>query len=163
MRLLRMSAAFGRFEVTTLAWPGRPLDTAEQRPGRHVVAPMVSASATTPRAFRVLLLLGVVVTLALCDLAWTYFQSLRGNFLELNTLAAAALGQGPGVMAAYKLLLLALGAGVLYRLRKHWQAEAALWFLAAFHVGLVAWWLAYLDAVETCLHDPAVVAAVVPY
>lgn len=163
MRLFRLSAAFGRCEVTTLAWPGRTLDVAEQRPGRRVVAAPASASATTPRAFRVLLLLGVVVTLGLCDLTWTYFQSARGNFLELNTLAAAALGQGPGVMAAYKLLLLALGVGVLYRLRERWQAEAALWLLAACHVGLVAWWLAYLDAVETCLHDPAVVATVVPY
>jgi hypothetical protein len=111
----------------------------------------------------VLLLLGVVVTLGVCDLVWTHLQSARGNFLELNTLAAAALGQGPGVMAAYKLLLLALGAGVLFALREHWQAEAALWLLAACHVGLVAWWLAYLDAVETCLYDPAVVATVVPY
>ncbi len=158
-----MSATFGRCEVTTLAWPGRPLAVAERRPGRHLVAAMASASATTPRAFRVLLLLGVVVTLGLCDLVWTYFQSARGNFHELNTLAAAALGRGPGVMAAYKLMLLALGAGVLYRLREHWQAEAALWLLAAFHVGLVAWWLAYLEAVEVCLHDPAIVATVAHY
>lgn len=154
--------------MTTVAWAGRPLDVAEQRLTRTAAAAVVSADGTmrrasTARAFRVLLLLGVVVTLGVCDLVWTHFQFARGNFLELNTLAAAALGQGPGVMAAYKLLLLALGAGVLYRLREHWQAEAAVWLLAACHVGLVAWWLAYLDAVETCLHDPAVVATVVPY
>lgn len=115
------------------------------------------------RSFRILALLGAVATINLCDLALTHAQLARGNFAELNTLAAAALGHGPEVMAAFKLLLLGLGVGLLYRLRRHWQTEAALWLLLICHVGLVGWWLAYLEAVEMCLHDPAVVATVVPF
>lgn len=115
------------------------------------------------RAFRLTIALAVVFVLNAFDLAFTESQRTRGNFKELNFAAVAAVEHGPLGMAAYKALLLGTGVYILFRCRRHWQAEAGAWVLATCHVGLMAWWLVYLDAVELCLHNPFVDAPPLPY
>jgi hypothetical protein len=107
-------------------------------------------------------LLAALSVLAGFDLAFTQSQLERGNFAELNLLAAV-VACGPAGMATYKAVLFGLGATILYRYRGRWESEVGLWVLLACHLGLMVWWLAYLGAVETCLNDPAVVAPVVPF
>lgn len=113
--------------------------------------------ATAARNFRTIVLLSVITVLSAFDLALTESQTVRGNFAEANALAAAFVN-GAGAMTAYKVGLFGIGAAILYRLRRRWQSEAGLWVLLACHVALMAWWLVYIDVVEQCINDPAVVA-----
>lgn len=108
------------------------------------------------RAFRTTLLLAALFVLNAFDLAFTHTQLARGNFAEANQLAAA-VAAGPAGVAVYKAVLCGLGVFILYRFRQHWSAELAVWGLAMCYAGLMVWWVAYLDAVEVCLSDPAVV------
>ncbi len=114
------------------------------------------------RSFRTTLLLVAIAVLNSFDLAFTQTQVARGYFVEANVLAASAARQ-PGGMAVYKLGLFGLGAVILYRCRRHWESEAGAWLLLACYAGLMVWWVAYLEAVEVCLGDPAVGAALAMY
>ncbi len=107
------------------------------------------------RAFRFVLLFAVVFVCSAFDLGFTLAQWERGNFLEANALAAT-VGGGPGAVVTYKAALVGVGATILYSLRRRWESEAGLWLVAACHVGLMAWWVLYLDTLEVCLCDPAV-------
>lgn len=106
------------------------------------------------RSLRVTALLAVVFVLSTCDLALTQLQVQRGNFVELNLLAAQVLPHGLGGMAAYKAVLLGLGGSIIYHYRRRRAAEASAWLLAACHVGLLLWWQQYLALVEICANDP---------
>ncbi len=106
------------------------------------------------RQFRLVVCLAVVIVLSTFDLAFTQSQMARGNFREANILAASAVSSGPATAAAYKVVLLGLGALLLYRCRNHWTSEAGAWILVVCHVALMVWWAAYLDSAEICSQDP---------
>lgn len=106
------------------------------------------------RPVRVAALLAVVFVLSFFDLALTHTQVERGNFLEVNIVAAGAIHHGLGGMAAYKAALLGFGAWIIYRYRRHRAAEAGAWVLAVCHVALMFWWQHYLALVEICASDP---------
>lgn len=114
------------------------------------------------REFRLGTLLLVIFVLSLFDLALTQSQLPRGNFREANAVAAGIVAGGGGPAAAYKCVLLGTGLVLLYRCRRHWTAEAGAWGLAGVHGGLMVWWSEYLDALEICLTDVAVVTTPVP-
>ncbi len=97
----------------------------------------------------------------LFDLGFTQAQLARQNFAEANIVAAGFV-QTPHGAAAYKVALFGFGAVILYRLRRHWLAEAGTFGLTACYAGLMVWWMAYLDAVEICLGDHAVLAQTMP-
>jgi hypothetical protein len=109
------------------------------------------------RTFRTVLLLSVLTVLNLFDLGFTHSQLARGNFAEANALVQS-VGGGPLAMVAYKLLLFGCGAAILYHFRRRWESEAGLWLLVACYSGLMVWWIEYLDVIETCINDVAVVA-----
>lgn len=106
------------------------------------------------RAFRMMVLLAVVFALNWVDWVYTQSQLARGNFNELNFVAAGALAHGAMGAAAYKAVLLSTGVYILYRCRHHWQAEVGAWLLAGCHVGLMVYWHVYLDTIEICLKSP---------
>lgn len=116
-----------------------------------------------PRTFRITTLLTVVFVLNAFDLGFTGAQLPRGNFAEANVVAAMALNWGIGGAVTYKALLLALGAWILYYHRQRRSAEIGAWILAGCHVGLMVWWLVYLDTIELVLADPCVRGFIVPY
>jgi hypothetical protein len=114
------------------------------------------------RAYRTAVLLTVVAVFNVFDLAFTQSQLSRGNFAEANALATALAWGAPGLLA-YKALLFGLGATILYRFRRRWEAEAGLWALTACYAGLMIWWVAYLGLAEVCVSDPAVRAPPIAY
>lgn len=114
-------------------------------------------------SFDTVTLMVVLTVLNAFDLAFTQSQLPRGSFAEANRLASM-VGQCNALgMLIYKSVLFSVGAALLYRLRGHWQCRAGLWLLTGFYAALMVWWFAYLDAVEICLGDPAVMQSVVPY
>jgi hypothetical protein len=119
----------------------------------------LKAHPSGAREFRTTAVLAAVFVLSAFDLAFTNSQVVRGNFAEANILAAS-VAAGPTGMAAYKVLLFGFGAVVLYRYRRRWISEAGVWCLLLAYSGLMVWWLAYLDALEVCLGDPAIVGGV---
>ncbi len=118
-------------------------------------------SIETSRSHRVAILLGVLCVLHAFDLGFTRAQMVRPDFAEMNKLAQASFGltEGTGGATAYKSALFGAGVLILLKLRRHWQAEAGTWFLLIVSVGLMLWWDCYLDQVEMCLADPAVITA----
>jgi hypothetical protein len=114
-------------------------------------------------SFRTICLLAVVTVLNFFDLALTQSQLPRGNFAEANAMAVTLSQCDPVGMVAFKSFFFAVGAAILYRLRHRWQSQVGLWLVAGCHVALMVWWVVYLDTIEICLHDPAVVACVAPY
>ncbi len=123
--------------------------------GRHAQVHHWS-DAGSGREFRLMVLLATIFTLNMFDLAFTHTQLPRGNFNEANYVAATAVAFGAAPAAAYKMVLLGTGLLLLYRCRHSWTAEAGSWALFGVHVGLMAWWVEYLDVLEVCLGDPAV-------
>jgi hypothetical protein len=108
------------------------------------------------------LALAMLTVLNLFDLAFTHTQLPRGNFAESN-LVVRAFAAGPAAMAAYKLVMFGGGAWILYHFRRHRASELAVWGLTVCYVGLMWWWVRYLDAVECCLRDHSVNAHGVLY
>ncbi|MBK9119214.1 MAG: hypothetical protein IPM18_06375 [Phycisphaerales bacterium] len=107
------------------------------------------------RSFRTIALLAALAVFNAVDLALTQIHASRGNFEEANLLAQPFIDM-PGGLTLYKLVLFGLGAFVLYRFRRCWQSEAALWGLVICFGGLMFWWYEYLVAFEICLQDPAI-------
>jgi hypothetical protein len=106
------------------------------------------------RPARITALLAILFTLSSFDFAYTQAQLIRGNFLEANLFAAGFVSAGAMQAAAYKAVLLGIGVVLLYRLRKHWLAEASAWGLVACHVGLMVRWQVYLQYALICADDP---------
>jgi hypothetical protein len=41
--------------------------------------------------------------------------------------------------------------------------RGAVWLLLVCHIGLMIWWVLYLDAVEICINDPAASSVPIPF
>ncbi len=105
------------------------------------------------RSRRVAALLVLLTVFSYFDLAFTQSQAQRLQFVEANMLAAM-IADGPATRAVYKLATFGVGAAILFRCRRHWQAECATWGLALCFAGLMVWWVAYMDTVEVFLESP---------
>ena len=108
-----------------------------------------------------LLLLAVLFVFNAFDLAFTQSQIARGNFNELNHIAAGFV-DCPVQAAAFKALLFGAGAIVLAHFRKHRLSQAGLLALCVCYGGLMIWWQQYLACVEICLSDPTSVVMTLP-
>ena len=109
------------------------------------------------RSHRLVWVLAALCVLHAFDLGFTQTQVERGNFHELNQLAACVVDSPTGLVT-YKSVLFGAGVFILYRTRRHWQAECGAWFLLAVSSGLMVWWVVYLKYVDICLTDPVTVA-----
>ncbi len=119
-------------------------------------------AVVTARSERLLAVCAVLCVLHAFDLGFTQAQLARGNFAELNGLAAAC-ADGPVGVCLYKCGMFGVGLGLLLIARRHWQAECGAWLLLAVSVGLMIWWQFYLALVEHCLNDPAVSGPLVAF
>ncbi len=114
-------------------------------------------------SFPAMTLIAVLTALSAFDLAFTQSQLTRGNFAEANSLAVALAQFDPLGIATYKLVLFSAGVTLLYRLRHHRASQAGLWLLTGCYAALMVWWVTYLNTIEICLSDSAVVEQCVPY
>ena len=132
------------------------------QPGRVVRRPTLSISApvewfrwlTRPR--RVLLLLGAVWVINVCDLGFTLLEAFYSAFEELNPVAARLLGGPPAALVAYKMGLTGVSSAILLIYRRHRVSELGCWFLLATHFYVAICWMFYYQQKLACLSDPAV-------
>jgi len=103
------------------------------------------------RSERVWTLIAVLWGLNTLDLACTLFADrylLLGIYGEVNPIAIAVMGVGPAAVIVFKLLLVAVGTGVLAILRRQRVAElAALAMTVAYGLVLLRWKL-YFELAE---------------
>jgi hypothetical protein len=104
-------------------------------------------------ARRVILLVIAITIMGLADLALTLTYMKTTGMFELNPLARemVAIGGEPQLIR-FKLLSIALGAGMLFLLRKHRIAEPASWACAGVMCLLSIHWISYNNQID----DPAV-------
>jgi hypothetical protein len=112
-----------------------------------VVAPEPNRVRRVAEALVILWLLGAA------DLSFTILALRQPDaFYEVNPLARSLLVTAgiPGLIAL-KVLLLGIGAAIFWRLRRHAQAEFAVWGLVAVHVLLILQWSQYTAIAGTVL------------
>lgn len=105
------------------------------------------------RERRVALLVIAVLLMGFTDLLCTLTHMRGAGMVEANPLARwfAQIG-GERELVLYKLWTMALSGGLVYLLRRRWQAEVAGWVMVGVMLGLTAHWKRYNA-------DAAVVAA----
>jgi hypothetical protein len=102
------------------------------------------------RTRRTIELLTIVWVLALSDLFFTLWAHRFTAFEELNPLASMLLEHHfVASMAAFKVLLTAMGTAIFWFLRKHTQSEIALWAVMFVYVALMVRWSDYTSQVLT--------------
>jgi Domain of unknown function (DUF5658) len=97
------------------------------------------------RVRRVAEALVILWLLGVADLLFT-IQAFRSPdfFYEMNPLARTVLASmGIAGVIALKVVLLGIGASIFWRLRRHAQAEMAVWGLVVVHVLLIVQWSQY--------------------
>ena len=98
---------------------------------------------------RIVLLVIAISIMGLADLALTLTYMKAVGMYELNPFARAmvAIGGEPQLIR-FKLLSIAMGAGMLYLLRRHRIVEPASWGCAAVMCLLSIHWIAYNNQIE---------------
>ncbi len=96
------------------------------------------------RERRVALLVIAVLLMGLTDLLCTTAHMRGAGMVESNPLARwfAMIG-GERELVLYKLWTMALSGGLVYLLRRRWQAEAAGWVMVVMMLALTAHWQRY--------------------
>jgi hypothetical protein len=82
----------------------------------------------------------LVVVLSVFDLACTLLVGARGHLEELNPVANSLLAT-PAALIAFKLTTTAIGAGILWSLRRYAGAQLASWWLCLLLTILTARWV----------------------
>lgn len=96
------------------------------------------------RERRVALLVIAVVLMGVTDLLCTLTHMRGAGMIEANPVARwFALIGGERELVMYKLWTMALSGGLVYLLRRHWQAEAAGWLMVGVMLSLTAHWQRY--------------------
>src|SRR5688500_19406694 len=96
------------------------------------------------RARRMAGLIGVVWLLSLADLLFTLWAHFFTAFHELNPVANYMLSRGliPSLVL-FKVVVTAIGVQIFWQLRRHPQAEFALWGMTGVYVLLTLRWSSY--------------------
>lgn len=97
-----------------------------------------------PRERRVAMLAVAVVLMGLTDLLCTLTHMRGPGMIEANPLARwFALVGGERELVMFKLWTMAVSAGLVFLLRRRWQAEAAGWVMVGVMLALTAHWQRY--------------------
>jgi hypothetical protein len=108
------------------------------------------------RPRRVLLVLAAVWVINVFDLGYTLLESLHGDFVERNPVAARLMGTSPAVLVSYKTALLMISSAILLIFRRHRVAELGCWFLLTTYLYVAICWVVYYEHRLTTLQDPTV-------
>ncbi len=96
------------------------------------------------RERRVALLVIAVLLMGLTDLLCTLTHMRGAGMIESNPLARwFAIVGGERELVVFKLWTMALSGGLVYLLRRRWQAEAAGWVMVGVMLALTAHWQRY--------------------
>ena len=107
-------------------------------------------SADDLRRRRVVLLVVAMVLMGLADLQLTLTYMRSVGMIELNPLARAMIDlRGEPQLIRFKLLSIALSAGLLFLLRRHSIAERCAWLSCAALLFLTFHWVRYNDRPAT--------------
>ena len=77
---------------------------------------------------------------------------------EANPIARAVAARGLEALVAFKLAIIAIHGGLLWRCRAHASAHVAAWLSLVVLLGLLTQWLGYFEAVRGL--DPAALRAI---
>ncbi len=118
----------------------------------------IAGAAARPR--RVSWLLAGVLLLSLIDLLVTIAHLRSVGMVEANPIAAFLIRSTNSVwvLSAYKLVTVGICLSLLYRLRRHVEAEMAAWCAIAILTGVLCQWYAFSEEVDTP-HELRVVQA----
>jgi len=94
------------------------------------------------RSRRVVLALAFIWLVGLIDLHLTLLAVRIGHFQEVNPVARALI-HSPPLVVAYKLVLLMVCTGLMFRFRRRLLTEVGCWLLAGAHAVLAFLWHAY--------------------
>ena len=99
------------------------------------------------RPARMTRLLALIVVLSLADLLLTLGHMSTTGMFEANPLVArlALLTESGLSIVNFKALTVLVGVSLLYRLRRHGQAEVAAWLVVLILIGLSIQWALYAD------------------
>lgn len=97
------------------------------------------------RTIRLILLMVAVWALHTFDLHFTMTEASKGDFVELNPVAAIVLNTSYIGIVLYKYLLLGAASVILWHLREHAITERAGWLLLITAVMLFIRWQMYFE------------------
>ena len=100
----------------------------------------VAVTLADARPARVLLLIGALWLVNLFDVNLTILAHRQGLLHEVNPLALRVLSLGPVALLVYKIVLVAIGTGTLWLVRRQWLAEVAAWGMLATYVFVAIHW-----------------------
>ncbi len=102
------------------------------------------------RSMRVMVLLGGVVILSLGDLLLTLAHLRSTGMMEANPIAVYLIKstQSAWVLVAYKALTVGVCVALLYRLRRHVQAEIGAWCAVALLAFMSVNWYGYVRLLD---------------
>jgi hypothetical protein len=113
------------------------------------------------RCERVCGVLLAVVVLSVLDLALTLGCMMHSGMFEANPIVVqiARSTQSPMIIGVFKISTVMIGGSVLFRLRRHAQAELAAWLIALILCAVALQWINYLTLASglpmIMPHDPA--------
>jgi hypothetical protein len=121
-----------------------PVVDAEPDRGSTRASAARRCGGASDQALRVLALLALIGVLNLADLIYTLCASSAGLLSELNPLAAALLGKHMELdLVCLKVITVAVGCIILWRLRMCRWTLGACWLLVAIYSGLACTWIAW--------------------
>jgi hypothetical protein len=100
---------------------------------------------STSRPRRMLLILVALWLTNVFDAGLTLIAHAQGVLHEVNPLGVWLLSQGPHAVVAFKMSMLLIATGLLWRLRRHPLAELAAWVELATCVLVCLHWRAYYE------------------
>lgn len=113
-------------------------------PGLRSLFRVGDAATPNARAFRVGVLLGATVLMALGDLYMTLTFARSVGMLELNPIGRALMGcESPLAVVLFKLATTMFGASVIYWARRRRGAEVAAWLVCGALAALTIHWILY--------------------
>jgi len=127
-------------------------------PVNRVIVPWGSTDRRCERVAGVLL---AVLILSVLDLALTLGCMMQGGMFEANPIVVhlAQSTQSPAIIGLFKVSTVLVGASMLFRLRRHPQAELAAWLIAIILAAVAFQWIQYLTLASglpiVMSHDPA--------
>jgi hypothetical protein len=92
------------------------------------------------RPARMLLLISALWLVNLFDVNLTILAHRQGLLEEANPLALRVLSLGPEALVIYKIVLVAIGTGMLWLVRRHRLAEVTAWGMLAAYVFVAIHW-----------------------
>jgi len=126
-----------------------------------VIAAAPRGALFSDRASRVVALGVLIVAMSAMDLVFTLHYAIHTGINESNPIARVMIAHhSPAALAIWKGASVALGVGILVRVRKRTSAELGAWFAFGVLATLMVHWARFVEVHRTLALDPHIVEAV---